>query len=42
MVYVENDIELSKPIRSGADYNENQIGQDVINHTDALYVENET
>lgn len=41
MVYAENDTKLSKPIRLGANYDENQIGQDVTNRIDALYVENE-
>ena len=40
-VYVENDTQFSWPIRSGADYDEYQIGNYMTNNTNVVYAKNE-
>lgn len=41
MIYVESDIELSWLIGLGVHYDENQMGQYVIDHTNVVYAKNE-
>ena len=38
--YTETNTKLSWPIGSGANCDENQIGQHIIDHIDAIYIEN--
>ena len=39
--YAETNIELSRLIGSDANYDKNQIGQHITNHTDVVYIGNE-
>ena len=41
-VYIENETELSWPIRSSAICDENQQENDATNHNNAVYIENDT
>lgn len=42
LAYVENNIELSRPIKSGAVYDETRQDNDVTNLPRVVYIENKT
>lgn len=42
LVYIENDTELSRPIRLGVVYEESREDDNFINCASAIYIENET